>query len=218
MALSDLTEELLAAYAPPTSPARPRHVRAGMAMSADGAIARDGRSRALSTPIDQAVFRVLRAHADVVLVGAGTVRDEGYGPVDLEPGLQEWRTAQGRPPNPPLAIVTRSGDVPDKARPGAILVTGDLRAVLDDLADRGLTRVLCEGGPGLLGDLLLAGVLDQLCCTLSPRLLGGGTATVRGLVGRELPTAYDLELAGLVERDGTLLLRWNVSGVKDLGH
>lgn len=54
------------------------------------------------------VFRLLRELADVVLVGAGTVRAEGYGPVLLDEVAQERRATRGQQPAPPIAVVTRS--------------------------------------------------------------------------------------------------------------
>lgn len=83
------------------------HMVAGL----DGTAAVDGRVGALSTTPDQLLFRRMRELADVVLVGAETVRREGYGPVRLDAPAQAARTALGMPPTPPLAIVTRSLDL-----------------------------------------------------------------------------------------------------------
>ncbi len=216
--------DLLALY----DPGPGRSVRGGMVLSADGGGTVDGRSRGLSTPADKAVFRVLRAHADVVLVGAGTARTEGYGPVELSEEHRAWRAAAGRSPTPPLALVSRSLDVPAKALgssddgPGAIVLSTDgrtsdalpdlvavdsLTEALDALAERGLTRVLCEGGPSLLGQLVAEGLLTELCMTLSPRLVGD----VAGIVTAELPEPVDLALEHLVEHEGSLLLRYRIA-------
>lgn len=209
--------DLLALYEPGPG----RSVRGGMVLSADGGGSVDGRSRGLSTPADKAVFRVLRAQADVVLVGAGTARTEGYGPVELSPEHRAFREAAGRTATPPLALVSRSLDLPDKALPGAIVISTDgrtnealpdllmvdsLAEALDALAERGLTRVLCEGGPSLLGQLVAEGLLTELCMTLSPRLVGD----VAGIVNSELDSPVDLTLDHLVEHDGSLLLRYRV--------
>ncbi len=216
--------DLLALY----DPGPGRSVRGGMVLSADGGGSVDGRSRGLSTPADQQVFRVLRAHADVVLVGAGTARTEGYGPVELSPEHRTFREAAGRTSTPVLALVTRSLDVPDKALgstgggAGAIVISTDGRTsdalpdlivvdsladALDALAERGLTRVLCEGGPSLLGQLVAEGLLTELCMTLSPRLVGD----VAGIVTADLDAPVDLALEHLVENDGSLLLRYRVA-------
>lgn len=212
---------LLALY----DPGPGRSVRGGMVLSADGSATRDGTSRPLSTPADRAVFRALRTLADVVLVGAGTARAESYGPVRLPAAHRAAREAAGRPAVPALAVVSRSLDL--RGVSGAVLVTSaarartapagldlvaagddevDLAAALDALAARGLTRVLCEGGPQLLGDLVAAGLLDELCMTLSPGLAGPGP----GLLAAPLPAPVPLRLVHLVEQDGSLLLRWSL--------
>ena len=81
-----------------------------MIESADGAAAVDGLSGGLSGPGDRAVFGVLRALADVILVGAGTAREEKYRPARVRP---EWAGLRaGRPAAPPIAVLYRP------ARPG----------------------------------------------------------------------------------------------------
>lgn len=102
--------DLLGAYAVATPPgaARP-FVRATMISSLDGAVSVGGRSGALGGAADREVFGVLRSLADVVLVGAGTVRAEGYGPVRLGDGLRAARARRGQLGVPPLAVVTRTG-------------------------------------------------------------------------------------------------------------
>jgi riboflavin biosynthesis pyrimidine reductase len=80
------------------------HMVAGL----DGTAAIGGRVGALSTAPDQELFRRMRVIADIVLVGAETVRREGYGPIRLDAEAQAWRVGHGKPPNPPLAIVSRS--------------------------------------------------------------------------------------------------------------
>ena len=212
-------------------------VRAGFVQSCDGAVSVGGRSDPLSGPADKAVFRALRAVSDAVLVGAGTVRAEDYGPVRLGPAGLRWRAAAGRAEPPPLVVVTRScaleptarcfsGDVrtlvvtcgaaPSAAREGLaevadVLVAGeddvDLPAMLRALAGRGLAHVLCEGGPALLTDLLAAGLVDELCLTVSPQLVGGAPA----LLTRGLPARVGLSTVHLLEADGALLWRLAVA-------
>ncbi|MGN6161165.1 MAG: pyrimidine reductase family protein [Marmoricola sp.] len=74
----------------------------------DGSARVSGRVGALSTPPDQVLFRRMRVIADVVLVGAETVRREGYGPVRLSAQEREDRVGRGQSPVPPLAVVSRS--------------------------------------------------------------------------------------------------------------
>jgi 5-amino-6-(5-phosphoribosylamino)uracil reductase len=173
------------------------------------------------------VFRVLRELADVVLVGAGTVRAENYG------GAR--RPTRGRATPPPIAVVTGSAALDpgsrlftDTAVPplvltlesapaerraalrdagGEVVVLPRLTpdAVLAELAGRGLHRVLCEGGPTLFGALQTADAVDELCLTLSP-LVAGGTAgrIARGPDG----PPREMTLAGVLHAEDTLLLRY----------
>jgi riboflavin biosynthesis pyrimidine reductase len=94
----------LYAYPATGTGARP-WLRANMVVSADGAASLSGRSGGLSGPADRLVFSVLRSLADVILVGAGTAREERYRPAaapDIWPALRT-----GRAPTPPIAVVTR---------------------------------------------------------------------------------------------------------------
>lgn len=191
---ADVDDDTLAAlYAPPVRP----WWRASMVATTDGAASGpDGLSGSINDDADGRVFAAMRAAADAVVVGAGTARAEGYGPADV-----------------PLVVVSRRGEVPDglrDAEPGrVVLATGDdaeptrLRAML---TDRGWTSVMVEGGPSLLGSLLAAGVVDELCLTTVPRLLGGDAGRVVG--GEDLDE--HLELTQLLEEDGTLLARYAV--------
>jgi riboflavin biosynthesis pyrimidine reductase len=98
-----------------------------------------------------------------------------------------------------------------------VIVAGDdsvdLRGTLGALASRGLSRVLCEGGPRLLADITAAGLLDELCLTLSPVLAGSEPVRVLASSGRPGETAFParrLELAHLLEEDGVLFGRYGV--------
>lgn len=92
----------------------------------------------------------------------------------------------------------------------------DLAAARDALHERGFTRVLCEGGPHLFADLLRAGVVDELCLSVSPLLAGPGAGRIvagvawpgpDGVTGAE---PVPVELAGLLEEDGALFCRYVV--------
>jgi riboflavin biosynthesis pyrimidine reductase len=107
-AVGDITE-LASFYAEP-----PQGVRVNMIFSADGAAAFGGRAGPLSCPTDQRLLRILRSFADVVLVGAGTARAENYGPVRLTDEQRVRRDAEGRPAPPPIAVVSRSGQLPSR--------------------------------------------------------------------------------------------------------
>lgn len=231
--------DLLAAYAVPAE--YDRHVRANMVTSADGAASAGGRSGGLSGPADRRVLGALRDLADVVLVGASTMRVERYGPARPDPDRQRRRRAAGLAAIPPIAVVSRHLDLDltsaffaaavtrpvvltvaaaPASRRAAIAAVADVVVVgdteldapvaLDALAERGLRRVLCEGGPALLGGLVRAGVVDELCLTVAPRLLAG--AAPRLVTGPALPAPAQLHLTSLLEQDGFLFMRYAVGG------
>ena len=195
-----------------------------------------GKSGQLGGPGDHQVFGVLRALTDMVLVGAGTVRAEGYGPVRLDDAAEERRRARGQTPVPPIAVVSRSchldwnspfftdanarpivittTDADDAARERAetvadVVTAGagdvDLAGALDALRERGARSVLGEGGPRLNAQLAAAGLIDELCLTLSPRLVAGDGP--RLFAGPELPEAIGLQPVSLLEDDGFFFLR-----------
>lgn len=208
-------------------------VRANMIATLDGAMTgADGRSGSINGPADGRVFRTLRAWADVVLVGAGTVRAEGYrGPVLPEP-LRARRRAAGLPADPGLAVVTRTGDLspslladtpwvfttqdaPHLGRLRDALPTDRLHVTDGETLDvthavtalrvAGHRRILTEGGPHLLGGLLAAGAVDELCLTWSPVLVGGPAGRIVDAAPWIDATA---RLALLLHADGVLLGRW----------
>ena len=82
----------------------------------------------------------------------------------------------------------------------------DLCAAVAALAERGLTRMLCEGGPALLARVAAAGQLVELCLTVSPLLTAGGAGRI--LAGPELSPAHPLHLTHLLEEDGSLFARY----------
>jgi riboflavin biosynthesis pyrimidine reductase len=182
-------------------------VRSNFISSLDGGATVAGKSGELAGPGDRALFQIMRELADVVVVGAGTVRTENYGGVKLAAAARQARQARGRAEVPPIAIVSQSGrlerdmkvftntevaplvftsadalqttreqlgpaaEVFDGSGPDAAAV--DLMTVLSVLADRGLLRVLTEGGPRLHGTFIDNNLLDELCLSLAPTLVGG---------------------------------------------
>jgi riboflavin biosynthesis pyrimidine reductase len=217
-------QDLLELYEPPDG------VRAGFVVSTDGGIAHDGTSRTLQSAADEAVFHTLRAVADAVVVGAGTARAEDYGPVRPRPDGRAWRARRGLPEQPPLVVVSRSLDLDPQARflsgpsvvvtcrsaPGRdrfpdVVVAGedevDLVDAVRQLAGRGLTRLLCEGGPHLLTAMLAAGLVEELCLTHTPLLVGSAPTLLTD--AQDPPVALDLR--HLVDGgDGVLLARYAV--------
>jgi len=207
----------------PVAQGRPA-VRLNMIASVDGATTLAGVSGGLGGPADHALFAVLRSLAEVVLVAAGTVRAERYGPSSTPVAVVtrslrlDWDapffTAQLARP----LVVTVAQAPPDQlARAAAVadvIVAGDrdvdLAAALAALGDRGFQAVLAEGGPTLNGQLAGAGLLDEVCLTLSPRLAGGGAKRI--LDGLSLSAVDGLRLCSVCEQDGYLFLRYRPGG------
>lgn len=199
------------------------HLRAGFIASVDGVVAIDGRSGGLGSPADKASFRALRTVCDAIVVGAGTVRDEDYGPVVYAEGAAAWRAAHGRAAQPPIVVVSRRGQLDPAARvlQGPVILavpdgvatpegvdvirTTDPSELRRALHERGLARLLCEGGPALLTSLLEAGAVDELFLTTAPRAVGEGARLLTA------PAPTGLELRSLIVDDpGVLLTRWAV--------
>jgi riboflavin-specific deaminase-like protein len=220
-----------------SAPAGRPWVVTNMIASVDGAANLYGRSGDLGGPADRAVFSALRSAPDVILVGAGTVRAEGYGPPRTTTERQIRRVARGQEPFPRIAVVTNrleldltsplftespnrplvvTSNRPSPARRDEVslvadvVVAGDdqvdLGAALAALAALGVRVVLCEGGPSLDGQLVAAGLLDEVCVTIAP-LLAGGTAS-RIMHGPPPERPEGLRLDRVLEQDGTLLLRY----------
>jgi riboflavin biosynthesis pyrimidine reductase len=222
-------EALLAHYA--IAERTVQRVRANFISSIDGAATHEGRTRGLNNADDKKVFDMLRMMCDVLLVGAGTVRTEGYGELRLEDSAVAWRLEHGLAAQPTLAVVSgRLGLTPEMpalalaptraivftngessleqrqrlSRTADVLVCGksavDPHAMLAALARRALFQVLCEGGPHLLGTLIEADCIDELCLTLSPvvengdagRITAGAALTPRPMRLRHAITAGDM--------------------------
>ncbi|QQM40192.1 pyrimidine reductase family protein [Streptomyces liliifuscus] len=243
-------EELAEAYAYPSSAspdasgragaAEPRPwLRANMVSTLDGAAQHDGRSQPISSAADMRIFGTLRALADAVVVGAETVRQEGYRPARAREDFAALREAAGQGPAPAIAVVSASLDLdfslplftsplvptlvltgaaaaPDRIaaaeKAGAqVVIAGDGMGVdparaVRELAERGLYRLLTEGGPRLLGQLVAAGVLDELCLTVSPMLTAGDAQRIAG--GPPVAVPRRFELTSLLEEAGFLFSRY----------
>ncbi|MCX4670751.1 pyrimidine reductase family protein [Streptomyces sp. NBC_01381] len=229
--------ELADAYAYPAGNAP--WLRANMVSTLDGAAQHEGRSQPISSATDMRIFGTLRGIADAVVVGAETVRQEGYRPARAREAFAERRAAAGQAVAPAIAIVTASLDLdftlPLFAEPlvptlvvtgaaapaeriaaarkaGAVVVTAgegagaEPRRVVRALAERGLTRLLTEGGPRLLGQFVAAGALDELCLTVSPMVAAGDAQRIAGGPSMAVPERF--ELASLLEEAGFLFTRY----------
>lgn len=213
-----------------------RWLRTNFVASLDGATqGGDLKSASLSSKADKRVFRLLRSLCDVIVAGAGTARAEGYQPVLPSQARTALRTQLGLAPLPAMAIVSRSLDLDDSLIAGGaaptvivttesapperrrqvadvapVIVAGELDVdvplALEELASMGYLRMLCEGGPRLMRDLLAAGAVDEICLTLSPLLVGGDR--LRLVEGGDLRPAEHLQLRHLLESDGQLFARY----------
>lgn len=230
-------EALALAYAYPELVGAQTWVRANFVSTLDGAATgEDGRSGSINTQADRDVFALLRALADVILIGAGTARAEGYQRAAVRAPWLQLR--EGRPAHPTMAVVSRAGDIPPLlSRPredsGEVLLitcgraraesidlarstlgedhvivagedTVDLAAAVEDLAHRGLCRILCEGGPHLMRDLTASGCVDELALTITPTLVAGDRLHITA--GAAVTASFLPRL--LIESEGALLGRW----------
>jgi riboflavin biosynthesis pyrimidine reductase len=214
-----------------------RHLRVNMVASVDGAAVVDGRVRALSGPADFQLLHVLRGLSDVLLVGAGTVRAEGYGAVTAPAEVADVRREAGQLAHPRLAVLSRSLDLDLTSAAFADAPERPL-VLTTELADPARVREVQEAAEVLVAgeksvDLTVAlDLLEQQ--GLSRILSEGGPQALAELyaadlvdelclamspvvvAGREarltdgpaLPTPVVVHLDAAYERDGFLFLRY----------
>lgn len=213
-------------------------VRSNFVSTVDGAVqGGDGRSGSISPPADQRLFALLRSLCDVVLVGAGTARAEGYQPVLEQEVDSALRRRLGLTPLPAIAVVTGSLELPEVLFSPAggpvlvvttatalrthaapencdIVVAGDDRVqpaqAVEQLSARGYQRIQCEGGPSLLRDLVAANCCDDVCVSVAPRIVAG--AGHRMTRGPAVHPPHDLTLRHVLEHEGTLFCRYTRMG------
>jgi 5-amino-6-(5-phosphoribosylamino)uracil reductase len=217
-----------------------RSLRVNFVASLDGAITVGGVSEGLGSPGDKRVFRVLRALADVVLVGHGTAAAEGYRPIGADSPVGRLRASIGRPPTAPIAVVSRRASL-DPGSGLAVDAVSPTILVTCASADAGRREALTAAGVTVLvcgdDDVDLPLALDrlgalghaQVLCEGGPQLLRAAlTAGVvdevdvsiapflvggeRRLLDEALPAAQRLELRQLLEEDGTLFTRYAIRG------
>jgi riboflavin biosynthesis pyrimidine reductase len=208
--------DLAAAVPGPPRPGRP-FLLVNFIATADGRATIAGRAGPIANRADYELFHALRTRVDAVMVGAETVRVEGYGRME------------------PLAVlVTRGARVPadvgllaapenrvlvltpsqDATLPPCAAEVDYLRAPLPEAVprlqtDHGVRSVLCEGGPHLLGDLLRAALVDELHLVIAAKLVAGDDPTTI-VSGPELDRPAELELLSLHESGGYLFLRYAI--------
>jgi riboflavin-specific deaminase-like protein len=215
-----------------------QHLRVNFIASLDGAISVQGRSGGLGTPGDRRVFRMLRALADAVLVGAGTAAAEGYRPVFADSPVGRLRTALGRPAAAPIVLVSRRVSVQpydqlitDAETPTLVVTCGaadpDRRAAL---AAAGADVLVCGDDdvdlPAAL-EVLAGRGLEQLVCEGGPTLLSAALAAGvvdeldlsiapllvgggPGLLPGALAVPVGVRLIQVLEEDGVLFTRYRL--------
>ena len=215
-----------------------RWVRANMVSSLDGAAAADGRSEPLSGPADKQIFRVLRGLADVVLVGAGTVRTEGYGrPVLAREQFAEARSRVGQPAAAAVAVVSAGLDLDFDSPLYREAVTPTITVTVEDAPEERLAAARAAGEVLVAGrgrvdlaaavDLLAASGRGRILCEGGPHLLAGIAAAgrldemclsvaprliagegPRTLQGAEFDPPLPMKLHTLLTADGFLFARY----------
>jgi riboflavin biosynthesis pyrimidine reductase len=204
-------------------PDAPEWLRLNLVVSVSGSAAgSDGTSESLTSRTDRRILGVIRELSDAVLVGAQSVRAEGY----------------QLPKRSKLVVVSTSGDLsghglgadgagsvtvvcPASAVPTVRETLGDAAIIEIDAVDgripvenlvaalrgAGFASIVCEGGPALAGQLLEADLVDDVCLTTSPVLTEVRLPALRmpGLTQRPV-TLRQL----LVDDDSAVFARWAV--------
>lgn len=209
-------------------------VMANFISTADGAATVDGGSTAINDDDDKEMFAAIRGVPDFILVGAGTVRAEDYGPVTLSERSRQARVDAGLEPTPHLVIVTASLHLEPSARvfsdPENHRVTvltdqdapAERFAALSEVADVVRLRstspeallhylrlarvVLCEGGPSLMGQLVASEAVDELALTIAPMLAAGQSPRIAHGSNPSRPLAMQLDR--VLYGDRSLFLRF----------
>lgn len=209
-----------------------------MVTTLDGAaVGPDGLSGSVSSPADQQIFNAVRRDADTALIGAGTLRAEQYTPMRAKPADAARREAAGQLPAPVVAVVSGSLDLPwelplwreSTCKPLVLTHTGadsdqlatarehaDVlvldqttpEAIINALVERKLTRIVCEGGPRLLRDLVAADLVDEADITVSPVFAG----TEKSPSTQVLPQVTEFRLSHVLHGDDTLMMRYLAQG------
>lgn len=220
-------------HLPPPSAAAPSlpYVIINMVSSVDGRIAAaEGGASRIGSVVDRRAMRVLRAKADAVMIGAGTLRAER-----LSLGLDETSTG----PQPIGVVISNSGEVPLESNlisnagqrilvlvprggatpssetthhlaapatsSGAIDLEGALRLLRSEFA---VNLLLVEGGPSLNHALVSAELADELLVTLAPKLLDGESDTPATLLSGSALPPTDLRLLHAYLAGDELFLRY----------
>ena len=227
-------DEQLETYRPWESPHEDRpFVAMNFATTVDGRATIGGVSGPIGSSADTAMLAGLRTRFDAVMIGAGTMRAERYGRLVGDRENREQRERDGLPHDPLMVIVSGRLDLPwdaplftdgggrvlvftaseDEPPPVATRLTvvrhegfvNLVEALRHLRQERGVRALLCEGGPGLHGELEGGDMVDDLFLTTAPKLSGGEAPRI---VEGELPAVAELELGWLLEERGELFARY----------
>ena len=233
---ADLSDEDILALYSVADRAAP-WARVNFISSIDGAATSGGLSAGLGSPSDLRVFDLLRRLCDVVVVGAGTVRAEGYGPMRLDPPAAAWRLAHGLAEHPVFAIVSAGLDL-DPGSP--IFTEAPVRPIVVTVEDAPGVRV---DALSAVADVLTAGEssvdtarmrallsergLRQVHCEGGPSLFADllrddavdevcltigpgleGPGAPRIVAGQPIDIRRQMDVAHVLSSEGTLLLRY----------
>ena len=179
----------------------------------DGRVAAaDGTSRWITGETARAAVHRLRATCDAVLVGSGTVLAD-------DPQLTvRGPDGQDAPRQPLRVVLDRRGRVPagarvlDGAAPTHVSRAVDPAALLAELFDLDVRRVLLEGGPRLAAAFLRAGLVDEAVVHLAPKLLGAGPSLVGDLGIPTITGALQLDVVDVTHLGGDVAIRLRPSG------
>jgi riboflavin-specific deaminase-like protein len=227
-------EGQLEGYRPFEDPREGRpFVALNFATTLDGRATIAGRAGPIGSEVDTEMLQRLRTRFDAVMIGAGTMRVERYGRMVSDPDLRQARERTGLAPDPLAVLVSGRLDLPWDAPlftdgGGEVLVftaseaeppqtetplsvvrheghVNPVEALRHLREERGVRALLCEGGPGVHGQLQAAGLTDELFLTIAPKLAGGEMLPI--LTG-VMPDVAELELVWLLEERGELFARY----------
>jgi riboflavin biosynthesis pyrimidine reductase len=211
----DLTAHDLAGAVPGEPPDGRPFMLVNMIATADGRATIAGRTGPIANRADYELFHALRTRVDAVMVGAETVRVEGYGPMEATAVLVT-RSVQVpadvgllRARDNRVIVLTPS---PDRELPPCPARVEYLRDTVESgvrrlRSEHGVRSLLCEGGPQLLGDLLRAGLVDELHLVIAPKVAAGADPLTI-VTGAPLGPPLDLRLLTVHESGGYLFLRY----------
>jgi riboflavin biosynthesis pyrimidine reductase len=208
-------------------------VAVNFASTVDGRASIGGVSGPIGSATDTEMLARLRTRFDAVMIGAGTMRAERYGPLPNSPERREERERLGLSPDPLLVIISGRLDLPWDATAftaggGEVLIFTASEAEPPETAtpvklirhdgfvnivealrqlhtDHGIKALICEGGPGLHNQLEGAGCVDDLFLTIAPKLAGGEAPRI---IEGDLPAVAELELAWLLAEGSELFARY----------